>query len=114
MYTSGSTGAPKGVMVSHRVLANTLLWMRDASNFAVEDVVAHKTPTSFTDSVWELILPLITGARVEILPEAVTRDPYLLHGEFKQHGVTVAQFVLPAMAAFLDAVEQGQVGHCRA
>ena len=104
IYTSGSTGKPKGVTVSHRAVLNTLYWLRDAFDVGPDDVVAQKTATSFTDSVWELFLPLISGATLAILDDSVVKDPDLLRAGLENHGVTITQFVPPQMAAFLEAL----------
>ncbi|MYT23803.1 AMP-binding protein, partial [Streptomyces sp. SID7760] len=62
IFTSGSTGKPKGVVVSHRAIANRLLWMQDAYGLTPGERVLHKTPYTFDVSVWELFWPLLTGA----------------------------------------------------
>ncbi|HSG40555.1 MAG TPA: AMP-binding protein, partial [Thermoanaerobaculia bacterium] len=62
IYTSGSTGQPKGVMISHRAISNRLLWQQHAFPLTADDRVLQKTPYSFDASVWEVFLPLLTGA----------------------------------------------------
>ncbi|HEX6718891.1 MAG TPA: AMP-binding protein, partial [Pyrinomonadaceae bacterium] len=64
IYTSGSTGRPKGVMISHRSINNRLLWMQSVFPLEPNDRLLQKTVYSFDASVWELFLPLITGAQV--------------------------------------------------
>lgn len=73
LYTSGSTGKPKGVIGLHRMLTNRLLPERAACRG--DEVYAQKTSINFIDSFWEIFLPLITGAVIEILPPDVLRDP---------------------------------------
>ncbi|WP_235868317.1 non-ribosomal peptide synthetase, partial [Pseudomonas ogarae] len=53
LYTSGSTGQPKGVMNEHGALMNRLHWMQDAFPIGPNDRVLQKTPYSFDVSVWE-------------------------------------------------------------
>src|SRR5207247_8077930 len=66
MYTSGSTGNPKGVLVERRALTRFLEGMRGAVSFAPDDRHIAVTPPSFDISVVELLLPLCCGAKVVI------------------------------------------------
>ncbi|HEY1352296.1 MAG TPA: amino acid adenylation domain-containing protein [Ktedonobacteraceae bacterium] len=67
MYTSGSTGQPKGVMVSHRAIANRLLWAHHAGALTREDRLLQTASLSFDISLWELLGPLCAGACVVLL-----------------------------------------------
>ncbi|WP_139340900.1 non-ribosomal peptide synthetase, partial [Pseudomonas sp. KK4] len=66
LYTSGSTGQPKGVMNEHGALMNRIHWMQDAFPIGPNDRVLQKTPYSFDVSVWEFFWPLITGATLVV------------------------------------------------
>ncbi|MBC7910680.1 MAG: amino acid adenylation domain-containing protein, partial [Pyrinomonadaceae bacterium] len=63
IYTSGSTGRPKGVVVEHRQLLNTLQAGQAALNFMSDDCMPCLAPFSFDISLFELLIPLITGGR---------------------------------------------------
>ncbi|WP_405461332.1 amino acid adenylation domain-containing protein [Streptomyces sp. NBC_00101] len=93
IYTSGSTGRPKGVVVPHRALANHMAWMADHLGVTGEDRVLARTSTSFDASVWELWLPLTTGAEVCVMPSEANREPTELVSWMRRFEVTVAQFV---------------------
>jgi amino acid adenylation domain-containing protein len=67
VYTSGSTGRPKGVMATHSAALNRFRWMWEAYPFAPDEVVAHKTPLSFIDAVWEMFGPLLQGIRIHAI-----------------------------------------------
>ena len=71
MYTSGSTGEPKGVMVLHRGLVNYLCWAIKAYSVGEGDSVPVHTSISFDLTVTGLYPPLLAGGHVEILPEDV-------------------------------------------
>ncbi len=66
MYTSGSTGQPKGAMNTHKGILNRLQWMQNEYQLDENDCVLQKTPYSFDVSVWESFWPLITGSRLAV------------------------------------------------
>jgi amino acid adenylation domain-containing protein len=69
IYTSGSTGKPKGVMVSHRNLANYLLWAKRAyyQGYGGGSPAVHSV--GFDGLVTTLFGPLISGQELTLLPE---------------------------------------------
>ncbi len=113
IYTSGSTGRPKGVMVSHRAIVNRLLWMQETFAIGTRDRVAQKTPLSFDVSVWELFWPLMAGARLEMAPPQVHRDPVALSAWIADTGVSVIHFVPSMLRSFLDHGDPDRCGSLR-
>ena len=73
LYTSGSTGKPKGVIGLHRMLTSRLLPERALRNGT--EIYGQKTSINFIDSLWEVFLPLTTGAVIEIVPREAVQDP---------------------------------------
>ncbi|HEY2737177.1 MAG TPA: amino acid adenylation domain-containing protein, partial [Thermoanaerobaculia bacterium] len=102
LYTSGSTGRPKGVVISHRAIANRLLWMQDALRLSAADRVLQKTPFSFDVSVWELFWPLMTGARLVVAVPGGHRDNAYLARLVAEEGITVLHFVPSMLQLFLE------------
>ncbi|MFE2179015.1 amino acid adenylation domain-containing protein [Streptomyces sp. NPDC059455] len=109
LHTSGSTGRPKGVAVSHEAIVNRLLWMRDHYDVTPEDRVLQKTPLTFDVSVWELFLPLISGATLVVARPDGHRDPAYLSALIQRAQVTVAHFV-PSMLH--DFIRDPAAGGC--
>ncbi|MFC7384586.1 non-ribosomal peptide synthetase [Sphaerisporangium rhizosphaerae] len=103
IYTSGSTGRPKGVEVEHRSLTNLLLAMRDELGAGDGDVWLGLTTLAFDISALELLLPLITGSRVVVVPEASTRDGAALRRLIEAESVTHAQATPSSWRLLLDA-----------
>ncbi|MGN0124977.1 MAG: amino acid adenylation domain-containing protein, partial [Rhodococcus sp. (in: high G+C Gram-positive bacteria)] len=102
LFTSGSTGRPKGVAVTHAAVVNQLAWMQEQFDVGPSDVVLLKTPATFDASVWEFMLPLISGARLVIASHDGHRDPAYLARALVDFDITIAQFVPTVLDAVLD------------
>ncbi|MGD9739002.1 MAG: amino acid adenylation domain-containing protein, partial [Bauldia sp.] len=108
IFTSGSTGEPKGVVVEHRAIVNRVLWMREQYAIGPGDRILQKTPTSFDVSVWELFLPLVSGATLVVAPPEVHKDPAALAALIEQERISAVHFVPSMLSQFL--AEPGAAG----
>lgn len=61
MYTSGSTGCPKGVMGSHKGLINRICWQYKHYPWAPREVICRRTPLTFVDAMAEIFSPLLAA-----------------------------------------------------
>jgi amino acid adenylation domain-containing protein len=78
LYTSGSTGVPKAVLVPHRALANFLEAFRAEVGIGAGDRLLAVATLSFDIASLDILLPLVTGARLAVAPTVVQRDPHAL------------------------------------
>lgn len=93
MFTSGSSGVPKGVEVEHRSVAAFLCACRDLIEFTEKDCFLAVTTIGFDVSVAEIFIPLISGGTVVLRSREILVSPKLLAAEINQFGVTVFQAV---------------------
>jgi len=100
LYTSGSSGTPKGAMIPHRAICNHMFWMQEEFPLTRSDAVLQKTPIPFDASVWEFWAPLIAGARLVMAEPGVHRDSRDLAALVRREAITILQLV-PSMAALI-------------
>ena len=91
LYTSGSTGNPKGVQITHKNLANFLYSMQNAPGITADDKLLAVTTISFDIAGLELFLPLLTGAEIVLANTAEAKDGRALLDIIKKEQVTVMQ-----------------------
>jgi len=103
VFTSGSTGVPKGAVNTVAGLANRLRAVAERIPLGAQDVVAQKTPIGFDVAVPELLSPLLAGARLVFAAPGGHRDPQYLKECYARHGVTQTHFVPSMLRVFVDS-----------
>ncbi|QKY12014.1 non-ribosomal peptide synthetase [Janthinobacterium lividum] len=104
IYTSGSSGVPKGVMIEHRNVLRLVM----NSGFAPlgeDDCVAHCASPAFDAATWEIWGALLNGARVLVMPHAVLLDPPALNRALLDGGVTAMWLTVGLFNSYLNALE---------
>lgn len=91
LYTSGSTGQPKGVQIKHHNVVNFLYSMQKQPGLTAADKLLAVTTISFDIAGLELWLPLITGAQIILADAATAKDGNALLGIIKKDKITVMQ-----------------------
>ena len=100
IHTSGSTGAPKGVMIEHRSLANHVAAMQRRFAPGDGDCVLQASPIGFDQSIWQIVVPLASGARVALLEPDAHRSADDVIEAIQRHRASILRIV-PTTAAAL-------------
>ncbi|MBU3863501.1 non-ribosomal peptide synthetase [Streptomyces sp. 4503] len=87
-FTSGSTGSPKAVALTHAGIVNEARWSHDAFSIRPEDRSGWLASPGFAISRWELWTPLTAGAAIAVSGEGHLREPEALRDWLLDQGVT--------------------------
>jgi amino acid adenylation domain-containing protein len=108
LYTSGTTGRPKGVASRTAAALANLFWMQRQYPFHPGETALFKAFAGFDVHIWEIFWPLYHGARVVICRPGAERDPRHLARLIRDHDVSMIFLVTTMLTAFLD--EMSPVG----
>ena len=102
VYTSGSTGQPKGVLIEQRGLRNLVHSLLGLLSVRSDDVILLSGSVSFDASLWRFFVPFLRGARLVLAEPGAQSDMPRLLRTISEHGVTIAGFVPSVLRALLE------------
>ena len=93
MYTSGTTGEPKGVMVEHKSVVNTIIWFINTFELKTKTQVLCLTDYTFDPSVEDIFGSLASGATLHLVPDSFILQKELVREYILKNSINIINFV---------------------
>ena len=99
MFTSGSTGEPKGVAISQQNLLNFIDWAKKIYNINSKTVHSNLNPLYFDNSIFDIYGGLFNGAKIVLFKKKDILNPKLIKKSFEKNKINI-WFSVPSLIIF--------------
>ncbi|MCB9096302.1 MAG: amino acid adenylation domain-containing protein [Arcobacter sp.] len=102
IFTSGTTGKPKGVMIEHRQKLHHIHLLIDQLGLSTKDKIAQTASQGFDISVWQMLAPLLVGGSTNIFSTSLIKDSEKFLKKIINQSITIVQLIPVYLDALLD------------
>jgi D-alanine--poly(phosphoribitol) ligase subunit 1 len=104
MYTSGSTGIPKGAVITNGSVINFINWCKTAFKISPDDILTNINPLYFDNAVFDFYVSIFSGASLVPFASNTVTDPQLLIRKIDELKCTT-WFSVPSLLIFLQTMK---------
>ena len=115
LYTSGSTGIPKGVVLNHRAVLSYIKWVEETFEINENTIWGSQTPFYFSMSITDVFTTILTGATMHIIPKVNFSFPINLIKYLNENKINTIYWVPSALCivANLGALKEVQLPYLK-
>ena len=102
IFTSGSSGKPKGVLTSHRSVVDYIDVFARTFEISNKDIFGNQAPLDYIAAIRDIFLPMLTGAKTILISKSLFSTPKMLFDYINKNNITTLCWVAPALALCAD------------
>ncbi len=102
LFTSGSTGIPKGVIITHRSVIDYIEWVVETFDFDHNTIIGNQAPFYFDNSVLDIYAAIRSGATLHVIPQMLYSFPIRLLEYIRDNEVNTIFWVPTVLTRVVD------------